>query len=71
MIPLPHGLALKDALAIAQRLGCRLRYKGGDVLVVGPGWIVRHNHRRKDASRTLIMALRRLQTTLEAADGRR
>lgn len=54
--------SLKDALARAQAGGAEVSFprRTGEVLITWNGIRVRHNNRRKDASRELIQLLRRM-----------
>ncbi len=56
-----NGMNLRDALKLARLLGLSVRYadRTGEWLIRGPDRFVRHNARRKDASRALVCLLRR------------
>ncbi len=52
---------LRDALRVATAHGCTLSYRGGEVIVRAPDRTrVVVNNRRADASRALLLMLRRL-----------
>lgn len=57
---LPNGMDLRKALILARRLGLGVRYARGtgEWLIRGPEGFVRHNARRRDASRALVRMLR-------------
>lgn len=61
MIPL--GILQRDALALADQLGVRRYWSGGDIVMMHPLWRrrLKINGRRKDTPRTLVVALRRLE----------
>ena len=59
---LPRRMSLRQALVVANELGCRVSpvRRTGEVRVIAPtGSSVRHNGRRKDASRALVALLQR------------
>ena len=56
-----RGISLREGLAYARELGVEVRYASGtgEVLFVYGRRCVRHNMRRKDASRALQTLLKR------------
>jgi hypothetical protein len=58
---IPNGMSLRDALSLARRMGLVVRYAPGtgEWIIRGADRSVRHNARRKVASRALVCLLRR------------
>jgi len=59
----PNGISLREALSLAQVLGLNVRPVPGtgECLIADTDRCVRHNARRKVASRALVVLLRRRQ----------
>jgi hypothetical protein len=60
----PHALPLREALRLAREVGLKVTYRTGtgEWFIVGPdGHTIRHNARRHDASRALVLAIRRAE----------
>lgn len=59
--PIPNAMDLHDALNLARQLGLEVRYLDGtgEVVIRDEDQVVRHNARRKVASRALTRLLRR------------
>lgn len=67
MADLSGNLNLREALALAKRLGGEVEEvrRTGEVRVSLAGMTVKHNARRKDASRALVQMLRKAQREQE------
>jgi hypothetical protein len=61
METISNGISLREALALARKLGLRVRQAPGtgEWLISDGSRTVRHDARRKDASRALVVLLRR------------
>jgi hypothetical protein len=62
MYRVPNGIDLRSALKLVSELGLTVRYASGtgEWIIRGDGRSVRHNARRKVASRALVVLLRRI-----------
>lgn len=67
MADLSGNLNLREALALAKRLGGDVEEvrRTGEVRIVLAGMTVKHNARRKDANRALVQMLRKAQREQE------
>jgi len=57
------SLSMRDAIRLAERLGCLIGHQGGDYMIShrGTNRKIRINSRRKDVPRAFVTFLRKLE----------
>ncbi len=57
------SLSMRDAIRLAERLGCTIRHQGGDYMIAhqATNRRIRVNSRRKDVPRALVTFLRKIE----------